>query len=145
MRLRDILDDPPRRSRFLDDGVRLIDAEVARKSGLSGMALRTGFRAIQKVRPDIVRAALDMLLPAFEPAIEPKFQAAQAHGDVAAWFAAHAAEVAGAMLSVTDAKAARATNAVIKGAYQGLRGQALTHVVEAMPAVGRLLASSLQP
>jgi hypothetical protein len=143
VRLRDILDDPARRARFLDEGVRLVDAEVARKSGLSGMAIRTGFRAIQKVRPDIVRAALDMLLPAFEPAIEPKFQAAQAHGDVAGWFRAHATDVAQAMLAVTDAKAARANNAIVKGAYQGLRGQALTHVVEAMPAVGTLLASFL--
>jgi hypothetical protein len=81
-----------------------------------------------------------MLLPAFAPAVEPHFQAAQASGDVPAWFVSHGAIVAEAMLAVTDAKAARSTNTVVKNAYQALRGQARGHVIEAMPAVGRLLA-----
>lgn len=140
MKLTDILDDPTLKARFLSEADALIQAEVAGKRGLSGMAIKAGFAAIQKVRPDIVVGALDMLLPHFAPALETHFQAAQASGDVATYFTAHASQIADAMLAVTDARAQRAQNAILKKTYQSLRGQAHTHTAEAMPRVGRLLA-----
>lgn len=140
MKLTDILDHPDRKQRFIAGGARLVDAEVARKSGLAGMALKAGLATIKRVRPDIVEGLLEMLLPRFAPVLEPHFQAAQASGDVAGYFAAHADLVADAMLSVTDERAAHARNALLKKTYQGLRGQARTHTVEAIPGVGRLLA-----
>jgi hypothetical protein len=138
--LSDILDDADTKRRFLADGVRLVDEEVARKGGLSGMALKAGYATIKRVKPDIVESALGTLLPRFAPAIEPKFAAAQASGDVAGWFAGHAEEVADALLAVTDERAEHADNPIVRKTYQSLRGQARQHTVDAVPAVGRLLA-----
>jgi hypothetical protein len=138
--LDDILNDDDLRNRFLDEGVALIEREVAGKRGLSGMALKTGYGAIRRVRPDIVRVVLEMLLPAFAPAIEPYFAAGQEHGNVGAWFARHDGEIADALLSVTDARADRAKNKVLKRTYAGLRGQAREHTVQAVPGVGQVLA-----
>lgn len=140
MTLQDILGDPALRARFVAEGSRLVDDEVARKPRLSGIAIRAGFAAIKTVKPDIVPAALEMLLPAFAPAVEPYFQAGQAEGDVAAHFARHAGAIAEALLKVTDLKAEKANNALVKRTYQGLRGTAHQHTAEAIPAVGRLLA-----
>lgn len=141
MQLQDILSDPAKKASFIRDGVALIESEVARKGGLGGMAIKAGFRAMKKVKPGILPDALGMLLPSFAPAIEPFFARAQADGDVAAWFGAHGGEVADAMLGVTDARAARATNRVLIKVYRGLRGQARVHTVEAMDGVGKLLAN----
>jgi hypothetical protein len=141
MKLTEILQDDGLRDRFLDGGVALIESEVARKRGLQGMALKAGFRTLKAVRPGILRAALEMLLPHFAPAVEAHFAAGQEQGDVAGYFAGHASEVAEAMLQVTDERAKRATNPVLKRTYTTLRGQAHTHTTEAMPGVGRLLAT----
>lgn len=144
MTLQDILDDPALRARFIADGAKLVDAEVARKPRLSGVAIRAGFAAIRTVKPDIVPSALELLLPAFAPAVEPYFQAGQQQGDVAAHFAANAGPIAEALLRVTDQKADKANNALVKRTYHGLRGSAHAHTAEAIPAVGQLLAGYLR-
>jgi hypothetical protein len=141
MLLRDILADPAAKSRFIAGGVALIESEVSSKSGLQGMALKAGFKTLKKVRPGILRSALEMLLPHFAPVVEPHFSRGQSDGDVAGYFARHASGVAEAMLQVTDARAAQASNRLLKRTYRSLRGQALTHTTQAMPGVGRLLAS----
>jgi hypothetical protein len=140
VKLTDILDDPALHARFLSDGAALVDEEVGRKGGLTGMALKAGYAAIRRIRPDIVTVSLDMLLPRFAPAIEPHFAAAQASGDVAAHFASHADAIADALLAVTDERADHADNALLRKTYRSLRGHARQHTIEAVPAVGRLLA-----
>lgn len=140
MTLLAILQDAGRREAFLTDGVRLVEEEVAGKSGLSGLAIKGGFKAMTAVRPGIVRDALAMLLPAFQPAIEPMFAEAQQSGDVAGWFTRHAARVADALLAVTDRKAETAQNPLLKRTYHGLRSVAKVHTEAAVPGVGRLLA-----
>ncbi|MCB9663392.1 MAG: hypothetical protein H6732_04720 [Alphaproteobacteria bacterium] len=143
MTLAAILDDPSQRARFVQDGVRLIESEVSSKGGLTGLALKAGFRAVQGLRPGMVAELLDMLLPHFAPALEPHVAQAVGSGDVPAWFSAHADQLADAMLAVTDARADRAQNALLRRTYQSLRGQARVHTVQAMPAAGRLLAPYL--
>ncbi len=143
MLLDEVLADPDRRARFVRDGAAVVESEVARKGGLSGMALRGGLKAIQAVRPDIVRAALDLLLPAFARAMAPQIAEAQRRGDIAGYFAAEAGPVADALLAVTDARAQSAENPVIRKTYAALRSSARAHTVEAAPALGRLLAAHL--
>lgn len=145
MNLTDILDDPALLSRFVEQGSQLIDAEVASKSGFSGMALKTGFATVKRLKPGVVPELLRMLLPHFAPAVAPHVDAAQEQGDVAAYFRGHDADIAEAMLQVTDARAAKADNAVLKKIYTSLRPQALQHTKDAMPRVGDLLASFLAP
>ena len=140
MTLQEILDDPQAKARFITAASQVVRDEVAAKSGLSGMAIKGGFKAIQRIRPDVVEGALEMLLPHFAPALEPYVARAQASGDVASYFAGHASEIAEAMLQVTDARAAHAKNAVMKKTYAALRSQAHQHTTEAMPRVGGLLA-----
>lgn len=140
MTLQEILDDPAMQRRFVSGGERVIEEEVASKRGLTGMAIKGGFKAVKAIKPGIVPGALEQLLPAFAPAVEPHYQTAQRQGDIPAYFTANAREIADALLKVTDAKAERAQNAVMKRTYRSLRGQALEHTAAAMPRVGQLLA-----
>lgn len=139
MTLASILADPARRARFVREGAAVVEAEVASKGGMTGLALKAGFRAVRGLRPGIVEELLDMLLPHFAPALEPLVAQAVASGDVPHWFGGHAEELADAMLSVTDARAERSDQALLRSTYRSLRGQARVHTVQAMPSVGRLL------
>ena len=56
-----------------------------------------------------------------------------------AHFSANAGRAADAMLSITDQKAERSTNGVVKKAYSTLRGTAKSNVEAAIPALARLV------
>lgn len=140
MSLVEVLRDPARRRAVVADGVRLIDDEVASKRGLSGAALKAGYKTVQKLKPGIVAQALDKLLPEFAPRVDPYYAQATAHGDVRGFFEARASEIAESLLSVTDEKARSAENAVMLKVYRGLRGQAHTHTTAAVPKLAELIA-----
>lgn len=140
MSLAAVLSDPTRIGSVVADGVRLIDEEVASKGGLSGAALKAGYRTVQKVKPGIVAEALGRLLPEFAPRIDPFYDRARQTGDVKGYFTTHAGDIADALLAVTDEKARRAQHAILLKVYQGLRGQARNHTIAAVPRLADLIA-----
>lgn len=139
MTLVEVLKDSTKRAAVVADSEKLLEAEVASKSGLRGAAVRTGFKALKRVKPGIVPRAIDKLLPAFAPVVDPFYAEAREQGDVKRYFTEKADAIADAMLQITDAKARTADNAVMKKIYNGLRGQAQQHTAAAMPAVAELI------
>lgn len=137
--LMSILDDSVRRAVVVSDTVDLIEAEVKSKSGLRGAAIRTGFNSVKKLKPGIIRSAVDKLLPHFAPAVDPHYAKAAETGNPRAYFTTNADSIADALLAVTDAKASNADNAVMKRVYKGLRGSARQHTAAAMPALADLI------
>lgn len=142
--LEDILQDSGLRATFVRRGVELVDAEVAKKGGFGGMALKAGYAAVKNLRPGITAAALDGLLPHFLPAVAGHVAAGRAGGDLAGYFVKQAGPIAEALLSVTDDKVGRNPNPVVSKTYGALRGQAKAHTQEAVPGVGRILADMLK-
>ncbi len=143
--LQQILDEPALKSQFMAGAKQILESEVSSKRGVSGLAIKAGFATVKKVKPGILDSLLEVLLPAFAPAMEPHMEKAQvAAGGIQPYFGAHAGEIADTLLSVTDAKAARANNAVLKKTYRSLRGQAHKHTAQAIPAVGELLSRIAQ-
>ncbi len=143
MNVQDILDQPALRDAFVSQGVSLIDSEVAKKGGFGGMALKAGYAAVKGLKPGITREALDALLPHFLPAVAEHVSKALAQGNVVAYFQSNAGVIAEALLSVTDAKVGSSANPVIAKTYGALRSTAKQHTTEAVPGVGRILASLL--
>jgi hypothetical protein len=148
-----LLSDRAKRPRILDDCVKLIEAEVDSKGGLSGLAIKGGYKIVCSIKPGFVREAMDHLLDDFVRRLEPFYaqhQAAQsassgapspkAFGDL---LSRKAADVADALLGITDDRARRAKNPTLKSAYERLRPQGKKHVEEAVPRVGRTLAAHL--
>ena len=134
----EVLSDARRRDAVIRDSETLLEQEVRSKRGLSGAAVRTGFKTMKKIQPGIVPRALGVLLPEFAPVVDPHYAKAVASGDVRAHFTAHADTIADDMLKVTDARAARADNRVMKRVYSTLRPQARKHVAMAMPGLADL-------
>lgn len=140
MSLRDVLTDPARKAVVIEDCLSILDAEVKSKKGLSGVAIKTGFKVVKGFKPGFLRNVVTDLLPEFADALEPTADGAKAAGLPAErHFGAHADEVADALLAITDKKASRSTNRVVKSTYDRLRPTAKRHVQDAAPRLGGLV------
>jgi uncharacterized protein DUF6918 len=129
-----------KKSAVIDDCVGLIEAEVADKGGLTGLAIKAGYRTVQGVKPGFVRQVVTDLLPEFARALDPLYQEAktQGHG-VRDHFHTNTPRVADALLSITDEKARRAKSAMVKGTYDKLRSSAKKNVEAAVPRLAAMI------
>ena len=129
-----------KKSAVVDDCMALIDAEVADKGGLSGLAVKAGYRAIQGIKPGFVRQVVTDLLPDFAKALDPIYQEAKTSGHtVKEHFASHTTQVADALLTITDEKAKRSKSGMVKGTYEKLRGSAKKNVEAAVPRLAGMI------
>ena len=138
----DILLEQSRRRQVVQDCVTLIDEEVAAKSGLSGLAIKGAYAVVKAVSPGVISEIADRLLEPFAQRLDPLFQEFGNGGKsgLEGFLAKHATRVANALLGVTDERAARASNATLKKAYEKLRPSGVKHVEAAVPGIARLLA-----
>ena len=132
----DALNDPSKKPTIVEDCLALIDAEVKTKN----LFIKAGYKTVSGIKPGFIRNVVSDLLPEFAGALEPMHQEAVSAGkDVVAHFSSNAGRAADAMLSITDKKAERSTNGVVKKAYGSLRGMAKSNVESAIPALARLI------
>jgi hypothetical protein len=140
MNLNDVLNDEAQRALIIEDVCRLVDAEVSKQRGISGIAVKAGYKLVQGVKPGFVRNVVQALLPEFAAALEPIRERAVAQGQpVGSYFSAHTQEVAEALLAVTDGRAQSSEHGSVKGAYRKLRGSARKNVESAVPGLGKII------
>jgi fructosamine-3-kinase len=140
MKLTDVLNDEATRASIIEDVVRLVEGEVGKQRGISGVAVKAGYKLVQGFRPGFVRNVVQGLLPEFAAALDPLREKASAQGQsVSAYFDAHQAEVAEALLAVTDGRAQRSEHGSVKSAYGKLRGSARKNVEAAVPGLGAIV------
>jgi len=110
------------------------------KGGLSGLAIKAGYKAIKGVKPGFVKHVVTDLLPEFARVLDPMYQEAKAAGKpVSDLFAARSSDVAEALLGLTDQKAKHSKNSLVRGTYDKLRGTAKKNVEAAAPRLGKLI------
>lgn len=132
--------DSTKRSAVLDDCVRLIDAEVADKRGLTGMAVKGAFKSVKSLKPGMIRHSMDALLDDFSGQVDPFWADCQDKGEQPrAYFTRNKTAVANALLKITDDRAAKSKHKVLVRAYKTLRGKAIDHIGAAMPRFADLL------
>ncbi|MFW0787851.1 hypothetical protein AAFP35_25425 [Gordonia sp. CPCC 206044] len=126
------------RAAVVADLVEVIDTEVSGQKGLGGAAVKTAYAAAQKVKPNVVSSATDMMLPDFLTALTPLWDSRPAGVSFGDHLAAHSDEASEALLTVTDDQAATAHPALAK-VYNSLRGKAKGYVGAALPRVGAVI------
>lgn len=142
MSLKQSLENPEKKPLIVADCLDLIDAEVKDKSGFGGMAIKAGYKAVKGVKPGFVKNVVNDLLPEFADALEPLSQEAVAAGKpIGTHLKANSDRAADALLSVTDGKAERSTNGLVKSTYKKLRGSAKKNVESAVPRLADLVDS----
>jgi hypothetical protein len=140
MNLNDVLNDETTRASIIEDVCGLVDDEVAKQRGISGVAVKAGYKLVQGVKPGFVRKVVQALLPDFASALEPIIEHAVTQGQpVGGYFSAHTPEIAEALLSVTDGRAQNSEHRSVKGAYSKLRGSARKNVESAVPGLGKII------
>lgn len=139
--LPEVLTSDAKKAQVVEDCLVLIDGEVADKGGLSGMAIKAGYKAVQGIRPGFVKQVVHDLLPEFAKALDPIFQEALGSGKpIGGYFEGNSARAADALLAITDGKAQRSKSGVVKATYDRLRGSAKKNVEHAVPRLGALIA-----
>ena len=131
---------PDTRRAIVDDASAMLDPEVGDKSGLSGKAVKLAFRAVKGVSPGMIPMSIDALLDDFCVAMQPIWEDCQASGQAARpYFQSRSNDISNALLAITDARAERSTQRILKSTYSKLRGQAVKHITEAMPRLADLV------
>jgi hypothetical protein len=124
--LKELLGSGEKRTAVIDDACKVLDLEVADKSGVSGLAIKGGYKLVRGIKPGFVREVVDHLLDDFLDALDPIYQEAPAR-------------VADALLGITDARAEHAKSGAIKKTYRKLRPMAHKHVEAAAPRLAEML------
>ena len=144
MTLSTALSDPTRRQVVVSDAIAELEAELGQRSGLTNLAVKTGYKAVQKVRPGIIPQTLEELMGKFAPVLDGHFAAAGAAGAAGAsveqHFVANGPTIANDLLTVTDARVGASGNKVARSIYEKLRPKATNQVVDGMPRLARLVA-----
>jgi hypothetical protein len=144
-RLKDVIAQPGMRQQIVRECVVVLDQEVSKKSGLSGLVVKGGFKVVKSLESGrAVERLIDWLLDEFVEAMEPFYESflsldPASRPTFSRFVEDRTEEVAEALLGVTDKRRQRAKNKVLIAAYDKLRPQALHHVREGVPSVGRLL------
>jgi hypothetical protein len=138
--LKDILSRPGARPQVIRDCEQVIEEEVASK-GLAGIAIKAAYAVVKAIKPGFIPEVIDGLLDDFADRLDPLYQAAKAKNEpLAPYFNARAGEAAEALLGITDERARRAKNQVVKAAYEKMRPMAKKHTEAAIPRVAKMIA-----
>jgi hypothetical protein len=144
--LREQIGSGDKRNAVIEDGCKVLDEEVAEKSGLSGLAIKGAYKIVQGVRPGIIREAVNHLLDDFLDAMNPIYQeAAEKKQPAGPYLRQNGARVAQALLAVTDQRAAKVDSQVIKKTYEKLRPTAQKQVEGAAPRIATLVEKHAAP
>ena len=133
---------PEKRPEVLDDCVKLLDAEVARRKGMSGLAVKAGYKVLKSIKPGATREAMDGLLDDFIQALQPfhdKYEEKGSKGSFGSYLKQRDGDVAEALVQVTDRKAENSKHKNLVRGYKKLRQTAVKSVKEAVPGLSDLL------
>jgi hypothetical protein len=124
---------------IVQDCCEMIDAKVASKSGVSGMAIKTAFAALKGIKPNYIHSVVDsLLLPCFT-AIDPLWEEGLQQGEPVEYLKANRSQTADALLGITDTKVKNSKLQVVRGVYGKLRNSAKQHVEEAIPDFAQII------
>jgi hypothetical protein len=142
--LREQLGGPEKRAQVIDDACRVLDEEVADKSGLGGIAVKAAYAVVKGIKPGFIRQAVDYLLDEFLDVMDPFVKQAEelqiGPGD---HLLKNKSRVSDALLTVTDRRAVKSDSGVLRKTYDKLRPMAQKHVEAAAPRLARLLDKHL--
>lgn len=140
--LKELLLDDAVKPTVIRDCIRLIDEEVADKSGFTGLAVKGAFAVVKALRPNMVEHQVTDMLPEMVDKLEPVWADYPTKGggkSLTDYVVSRRSDVADALLSITDRRAKHTSNSTIRKTYEKLRPSAKRHCEEAATRLGRLL------
>lgn len=129
------------RPKVLADCLRLIEQEVADKSGVTGNAIKLGYKTVSSFAPGYLRQTMDDMLPQIVYQLQPFWTDFTTAGgsEFGDYLAKRGEEVSEALLSISDAMGEVSEHPTVVRAYRAVRGSAAKHVEAALPRIGDLV------
>jgi len=124
---------------IVQDCCEMIDAQVASKSGMSGMAIKTAFAALKGIKPNYIHGVVDSLLVPCFTSLDPLWEEGLQQGEPVEYLKVNKSQTADALLGVTDTKVKNSKLQVVRGVHGKLRGSAKKHVEEAIPDFAQII------
>lgn len=139
--LPEILLAPDTQPQVIADGLALVDAELADKTGISGNAIKLAYKTVSSFAAGYVRETVESMLPDVAGKLQPFWSDFTASGgsEFGDYLAKRGDEVAESLLSITDAMAEASDKPVVVKAYRAVRGGAAKHIEAALPRLGDLV------
>jgi hypothetical protein len=140
--LQEILLAPDTQPKVLNDCYELIQQEVSDLSGISGTAVKLGYKTVAAFMPGHIRYLIEQLVPGLVDQLQPYWADFHAAGgsDFGDYLSKRAEDVAQSLLTVTDARAEQSERPTIIKAYRSVRGGAGKHIQAALPRLGDLVS-----
>ncbi|MEH2111919.1 DUF6918 family protein [Nostoc sp.] len=139
MGLSDGLLNPTKKAMVIEDCCNMIEGQLASKSGMSGIALKTAFAALKGIKPGYIPYVVEQILPQCFIALDPIWSKGIEKGDPIEYLSVNRSDTADALLGVTDARVKSAKRPIVRGTYEKLRGSAKKHVEEAVPDLAKVI------
>lgn len=141
MGLSETLNDQTIQSGIVDDCTKLIDTQVAAKSGLSGLALKATYGVVKGAGAGYIPGAIGRILPDVFTALDPIWNEGLQTGDPVGHLIQNQERTADMVLSVTDARIAKSNNGIVRSSYNKLRQSVKGDVEAAVPGLAKILGT----
>jgi hypothetical protein len=137
----ELLAKEPVRKHVIDDCVELIEAQVKQK----GFIIKSAYATIKMIKKGFVPEVVDTMLDEWLGKLQPHYErwSANRASSFSDYVVARGDDVAEDLLSVTDGRAARTSHTTAKKMYGKMREGAKKNVIEAIPALGRMIEKRL--
>jgi len=131
----------PVRPLVLADCVDLIETQVKQK----GFVIKSAYATIKAIKKRFIPEVVDSMLDEWLEKIQPHYDrwSAQKTSTFSDFMIARGDDVAEDLLSVTDGRAARTSHTTAKKMYGRMREGAKKNVVEAIPALAKMIEKHL--
>jgi len=139
MGLSDGLLNPTKKAMVINDCCNMIEGQLASKSGMNGMVLKTAFAALKGIKPGYIPYVVELILPQCFTALDPIWNEGVEKGDPIGHLSTNSSRTADALLSVTDARVKNTKRQIVRGTYEKLRGSAKKYVEEAVPDLAKVI------
>ena len=141
-----VLLQPESRPALIQDCVAAVEAEVASKSGITGIALKGAYKSLKAIQPGFMPGMMDVLLEEWTTELDGEYQrwrSAESGDSFASYLMERPSAVAAHMLAVTDRRAERSRHVAARKLYFKLRPKAKEQVLTALPRVANVLSAHL--
>ncbi len=128
-----------------EDCAKLMDEKVAMKTGISGLAIKTAYRALKGIGPGYIPRALQNLVPQALEALDPMWTEGLQAGDPVEHLSQNSSKTADILLGVTDQKASKAQNKIVIATYKKVRNSVQGDVEDAVPGLATILGNYTNP
>ena len=135
--LQESLLNPTNRPLVVKDCTQLIDEQV----GDSGLIVKGAYKVVTAFKSGIIHDAVDTLVDDFVARLEPFHNdfVGAGGGSFGDYLAGRGAEVANALMGVTDERAAQSDRATLKKAYEKVRPSGADNIEKALPKLGKIV------